>query len=160
MTGIIYGSSMGNTENAAKYIAEALGGEIELKDAVNLNAADLERYDRILLGSSTWGMGELQDDWNDKIDLLKSRDFSGKKIGFFGCGDQESYSDTFADALGILYETVKDSGANFIGQWPQGGYTLEESAALIGDSFVGLVLDEDNQPELTQERIEGWVKTL
>ena len=159
MTGIIYGSTTGNTESVARAIAEKIS-DSELVEAADLTAEHLARFDRILLGSSTWGFGELQDDWIDKVDVLKSADLTGKKIAFFGCGDQKGYTDTFADALGILHQIVVSGSAAVIGQWPVDGYEFSDSAAVVNGKFVGLVIDEDNQSEMTGKRIESWVSSL
>ena len=159
MIGIIYGSTLGNTENAANAIADKLK-ESELVNVSEISKNTFDKYDVILLGSSTWGSGELQDDWESKINILKDLDFSGKKIGFFGHGDQEMYSDTYVDALGILYEAVKDSNCEFVGQWPTDGYSFTNSSAVVDGKFVGLALDENNQPDLTDSRITAWTDIL
>ena len=50
-------------------------------------------------------------------------DLSGKTVALFGCGDSESYSDTFCDGMGILFEDLKNSGCRFIGAVPDADYT-------------------------------------
>jgi len=160
MIGIFYGSSMGNTEEAANLIKTKLEKESRVINVTEMTKESLNDFDTVLLGSSTWGLGDLQDDWDSKLSVLKEADLSNKKIGFFGCGDQESYADTFADALGIIYEAVKDSRAEFIGSWPTEGYNFSASAAAINGSFIGLVLDEDNQADMTEERVVAWVASL
>lgn len=160
MTCIVYGSTMGNTEGAAGIIADKIDGETKVISVSNLTADTIKDSDVVLLGSSTWGIGDLQDDWDMKIDELKNYDFSGKKVGFFGCGDQEGYPDSFVDALGTLYNAVKDSAGEIIGKWPTEGYTFDGSTAVIDGMFVGVALDDDNQPNLTEKRIEDWVKSF
>jgi flavodoxin I len=158
-TGIFYGSSTGNTENAAEKIKGLIGGA----DITNIKSASVEemkQYDNLILGSSTWGLGELQEDWEDIIIKLQQEDLSGKKVALFGTGDQESYSETFADAVGLLYEALRDSGAEIVGAWPSEGYEYSESKAEKEGMFVGLVLDEDNQADMTDDRIEEWVSGL
>ena len=45
--------------------------------------------------------------------------------------------------------------------WPTEGYEFEASLALVDDAhFIGLGIDEDRQPELTQERVKGWCKQI
>lgn len=160
MIGIFYGSSMGNTEEAARSIKDKLTEDAEVIEIAKATKESFNEFDTILLGSSTWGFGDLQDDWEDKLSVLKEANLSGKKIGFFGCGDQEAYSDTFADALGTLYEAVKDSGGEFIGSWSTDGYTFSASTAVQNGSFVGLVLDADNQAEMTEERVSAWIASF
>ncbi|HAS51747.1 MAG TPA: hypothetical protein DCS21_08410, partial [Gammaproteobacteria bacterium] len=48
----------------------------------------------------------------------------------------------------------------FIGSWPIDGYEFEKSKALRDGEFVGLVLDQDNQADLTDERIEEWLEQV
>ena len=123
-TGIFYGSSTGTTEAVAKLIASKLGIAAEdVHDAGKLTAELAGSYDVLILGTSTWGYGELQDDWNNAIETLKNMDLSGKTVALFGCGDSESYSDTFCDGMGILYEDLKDSNCKFIGFIPDTDYT-------------------------------------
>ena len=100
-TGIFYGSTTGTTESVARLIAEKLGVSPEnVHDVSKLDVALVESYEALILGTSTWGDGELQDDWYDGIKVLKNANLSGKTIALFGCGDSESYSDTFCDGMG------------------------------------------------------------
>jgi flavodoxin I len=158
--GIFYGSSTGNAEAAAKIIQSRLESA-EVKSIASISSMDeLKEYDLLILGSSTWGLGDLQDDWEVQINNLKKLDLSGKKIAFFGTGDQASYPDTFVDAMGILYDAAAETNASLIGAWPVDGYEHTESLAVRNGKFVGLALDEDNQADLTEERISGWVELI
>ncbi|MDC7125534.1 MAG: flavodoxin [Spirochaetales bacterium] len=159
MTGIIYGSSTGNTENVAKMIADKLG-DSELINVSELSADIIQKFDTVLLGSSTWGCGDLQDDWDSGIDTLKEADLSGKKVGFFGCGDSQMYADTFVDAIGLLYEAIDDSAAKVVGKTSTEGYEFDSSKAVVDGDFIGLVIDEDNQSEMTVERVDAWVESI
>jgi flavodoxin I len=156
---IFYGSTSGNTEAAAKKIKEYIG-EAELINVNSLDVASMTAYDNIIIGTLTWGVGDLQDDWGMLIDQLSGLNLSGKKIAFFGTGDQEAYSDTYVDAIGILYDALQNSKAEFIGAWPTDGYNHSDSKAERNGVFVGLALDDDNQPELTEQRIKQWVEQI
>ena len=126
-----------------------------------LSADLVKEYDLLILGTSTWGDGELQDDWYDGIKVLKSADLSFKSIALFGCGDSESYCDTFCDGMGILYEDLKDSGCSFIGnKVGTDGYSFSSSIAVVNGAFVGLALDEVNESNKTAERIDNWTAEL
>lgn len=160
-TCIIYGSSTGTCEAIAGKIAEKLG--VDSADVLNvsdLSADAVAGYDNLLLGSSTWGAGELQDDWYDGLETLKGADLAGKTIALFGCGDCESYSDTFCGALGEIYDGLKDSGATFVGAVSTDGYTYDDSAAVVDGKFVGLALDDVNEDDKTDERIDAWVEDI
>ena len=64
MIGIFFGSTTGTTEAAAGDIARRLGvAAADLHNVADTPADEVDRYDLLLLGSSTWGCGELQDDW-------------------------------------------------------------------------------------------------
>ena len=60
----------------------------------------------------------------------------------------------------LLYDFFKDAGAKIVGAWPVDGYTFDVSQSVIDDKFVGLAIDQDIQPELTAERIDGWLKLI
>ena len=108
--GIIYGSSTGTCESIAQTIAEKLGvASVDVIDASKITTEKVESYDILLLGTSTWGEGELQDDWYDAIKMIKTADLNGKIVALFGCGDSESYCDTFCDGMGVIYDQLKNS---------------------------------------------------
>ena len=161
-TGIFYGSSTGTCEDLANQIADKMGVASSDVYSANKMSADLvKEYDLLILGTSTWGDGELQDDWYDGIKVLKSADLSFKSIALFGCGDSESYCDTFCDGMGILYEDLKDSGCSFIGnKVGTDGYSFSSSIAVVNGAFVGLALDEVNESDKTAERIDNWTAEL
>lgn len=160
-TGIFYGSTTGTTESVARLIAEKLGVSPEdVHDVSKLDAALAESYEALILGTSTWGDGELQDDWYDGIKVLKNANLSGKTIALFGCGDSESYSDTFCDGMGILFEDLKDSGCTFVGAVPDSDYTYASSVAAADGKFVGLALDDVNESDRTDARVSAWTEIL
>ncbi len=156
--GIIYGSSTGTCQDMAQKIAELLPGDVV--DVSNMNQEKFENYDVLLLGSSTWGFGELQDDWDSALSKLKSANLSGKSVGFFGCGDADGYPDTFCDAIGIIYKAIENSGCTFIGKMPIGDISFDESAAVIDGELVGVVADDINESDKTEERIATWVEII
>jgi flavodoxin I len=156
--GVFYGSSSGKTESVALKIHELLGeGRAGIYDIVECSPHDLLSFKMLILGIPTWGIGELQEDWAGFLPGLEKLELSGRKVALFGLGDQESYPDTFADALGALYDSLCDTGCEIIGSWPAEGYHFMGSAALRNESFVGLILDEDNQKDLTKQRIKEWL---
>ena len=159
--GIFYGSSTGNTEDAARQIAQAFGGgEAETTEISATTEDEILEYDKIIFGVSTWGTGDLQDDFEDFMGTLEGMDFSGKKVAVFGLGDQENYPDTFVDGLGIIAKAVQSGGGTIVGKTSTEGFTYDASEAEEGDSFLGLALDEDNQSDQSADRISAWVDQL
>lgn len=158
--GIYYGSTTGNTQEVAEEIAKQLNvAKSDLHDVAKANA-DFSAYNTVLFGSSTLGFGDLQDDWEDYISKVKGADLSGKKVALFGCGDSSSYSDTFGDAVGKIYQTIKGKGCEILGSVSTEGYTFDESEAVVSGRFVGLLIDNDNESDMTEERISNWVEEL
>ena len=156
--GIFYGSSTGTTEKVARRIGELLRlAPDDIKDVASTVPSKSGDYGVLILGTSTYGSGELQDDWSDFLDGLEALDLRGKKIALFGCGD-ETMSDTFCSAVGELHDRLVNTGATFVAQYDTNGYTFGKSAAKPAYDIeaYGLLLDEVNHPELTETRLRGW----
>ncbi|MBE9221360.1 flavodoxin FldA [Cyanobacterium stanieri LEGE 03274] len=156
--GLFYGTQTGNTETLAESIQEALGGDgvVDLYDVADVEVDELSNYECLIIGCPTWNVGELQSDWEGLYEDLDDVDFQGKKVAYFGAGDQIGYADNFQDAMGILEEKISQQGGQTIGYWSVEGYEFNESKALRDGKFVGLAIDEDNQSDLTESRIQSW----
>ena len=156
---IVYGSTTGNCQEYAEKIAQQLGVN-EVKNVADVDADMLSAYDNLLLGTSTWGAGELQDDWYDGVETLKSTNLKGKTIALFGCGDASRYSDTFCGGMSVLYNAVKDSGAKIIGQVDADSYTYDDSESVVDGKFVGLAIDSSEDEDVIDNRIESWTASI
>jgi len=155
---VFFGSTTGTCEALAGQVAAKLGTE-NLFSVTDLDEAKIAEYDVLVLGTSTWGDGDLQDDWYDGVEVLKGADLSGKKVAIFGCGDADSYPDTFCGAMGLLYEAVE--GATVIGMGVDtADYNFSDSAAVVDGVFVGLPLDDVNESDKTEARIDAWVEKV
>ena len=160
-TAIFFGSSTNTTEDIAQRIATKLG--IGSSDVYNVDSATVEDaapYEVLILGSSTWGVGDLQDDWEGFLPKLKKADLNGKAVAIFGTGDADSYSDSFCDAIGTIYNELQGTGCRFCGAVSTDGYTFDDSTAVVNGKFVGLPIDEMNEYAKTDERIDQWVEQL
>lgn len=154
--GIFYGSSTGYTADVANRIAKALGVDsADVYNVTDVAPSKLGDYEVILLGSSTWGDGDVQSDVEDFVDGASALDLSGKKIALFGCGD-ETMSQTFGNALAGIYDAMKDTGAEFIAPFNTDGYDYEESRSVNDGVSIGLIIDDVNHPDLTDEKIAAW----
>lgn len=159
MVAIIYGSSTLNTEYVSQRLAAAFGPErAELFNVSTITPELIKERNDLIFVSSTWGVGDLQDDWEAFFPNVEGMDFSGKRVGLVGVGDQENYPETFCDSIAILYDTVMQHGGTIVGGTDTEGYTFTSSRAVRDGRFIGLILDEDNQADRTDERIREWVK--
>ena len=157
--GIFYGSSTGSTSEVAQRLAKALGAEANVYDVAGADAAEAAAFDVLLLGSSTWGIGDLQDDWEDFLPKLAEQNLAGKKVALFGCGDADSYPDSFCEAIAKLHEGLAGTGCSFIGAYEPEDYQVTDSEINRDGKFIGLALDaadEDKNPE----RIAKWVELV
>lgn len=158
---LVYGSSTGNTERVAFSIQNALSEhQVDLYNVQTCGVDFYSEYDTIIFGVSTWGEGDLQDDWDSYEAKLSKVDLSGKTVALFGLGDQEEYSDNYLDAMGTVYDIVARNGASIVGMWANEGYEFDESTAFRDGRFVGLALDEDNQSHLTDNRLSVWLRQI
>jgi flavodoxin I len=159
--GIFYGSTTGNTEKIANLIRKEFGEEnADLYNVDIVEAEDVQKYKYLILGVSTWGVSDLQDDFEDFLEILDEVDFTGKKVALFGLGDQSTYADSFVDAMGIVYDGLKKQGVTLVGSIPKTGYSFTDSMALVKGKLAGLAIDEEFESHLTVERVKEWVKLL
>ena len=159
--GIFYGTSSGNSEAAAHQIQKEFGADLAtVIDVSGAKATDVEQYSNIIFGCSTLSIGELEYDFDDFMPELKAANLEGKNVAIFGLGDQESYPDSFVDSIGIIYEFLKDKGCQVVGSTSSEGYNHDESRGEVDGQFMGLALDEENQGDMTNDRIKKWVVEL
>jgi flavodoxin I len=168
--GIFFGTDTGNTRRIAKDISTALGSTIAAKpvNVRNATVSDMLVYDVLILGTPTYGEGVLPglstgnatESWEEFLPTLAGQDFSGKKVAIYGLGNQKSYPDEFVDAMFYLYEQFEQCNATLIGEWATDGYHFKASKAVINDQFIGLVLDQENQKDLTPDRLKTWLNNL
>ncbi|MCL3780168.1 flavodoxin [Prolixibacteraceae bacterium JC049] len=166
--GLLYWPKGGSVERSA----EKIQGQLKDKNVVfkcidEVQPNELLEFDSIIMGGSTvgadhWGNNENQNEWTFFFSELKKAEtnLEGKEIALFGLGNQMLYPDHFADDIAVMRNELAKANATFVGNWPTEGYDFNHSDAVENDQFIGLVLDEDAQPELTDERISGWLKQI
>ncbi|MCD4779526.1 MAG: flavodoxin domain-containing protein [Candidatus Omnitrophica bacterium] len=138
---IVYGSTTGTTEGMSQLIMREIrahasgpsdkdlisvrttgnkpeteikfsGLDVTVRDVASLSPKELSDYGVIILGCSTWGDGELQEDFIDFEEELRGIDLKDKRYAVFGPG--ESVYSQFCKAVDILGETLKQCGAHEI----------------------------------------------
>ncbi len=158
---IVYGSTTGHTKEAAESIAARLSSySVQLIDVATLSAEQLTQYPNLILGTSTWGSGDLQDDWESFLPKLGKADLSGKIVALFGLGDSSSFSDTFVDGMAQIHDALQEAGCTIVGTVDANSYSFDASLALSDGKFVGLPLDEDNESNLSAVRIDSWIASI
>ena len=164
--GLFFGPEKGSVHRVAEKVKAAFGEEqIELISVNEASATDLEKYDKIIFGISTvgketWDSNYSNTDWSKFFPTISKVDYSGKTVAIFGLGDHITYSGYFVNAMGVLAKELIKNGANIVGQVDPSGYEFDESEAVIDGKFIGLPIDEDFEPELTDERVANWVKSI
>ncbi|MGS2722015.1 flavodoxin FldB [Paraglaciecola aestuariivivens] len=165
--GLFYGSTTCYTEMAAEKIQTQINQLLgfECVDIFNIKDTSLQHsqdFTHLIFGISTWDFGELQEDWESSWDEISQLNLANKTVAIFGLGDQLGYTDWFQDAVGMLHDELAILGCDFVGYWPNQGYEFAASKALTEDKsyFVGLSLDDENQYDLTDERIAGWCQQI
>ncbi len=161
--GLFYGSSTCYTEMVAEKIRDILGEDlVDLHNVKDASPHLMEEYSILILGIPTWDFGELQEDWEAIWPQLTQLNLKGKIVAMYGMGDQFGYSEWFLDALGMLHDHIAPLGVKFIGFWPIDGFEFTSPKPLSADGkhFVGLALDEVNQYDLSEERIEQWCEQI
>ena len=167
--GIFFGTDSGTTRLMAKKMARQLGDIASKPLNVNrIEIAELLQYDSLILGTPTYAEGQLpglstnvkDGSWEEFLPLLAKQDLTGKRIAIYGLGDQVKYTASFSDSLFYLYDAITKAGAEVVGAWSTDGYEFESSKSVVNGQFAGLVIDQSNQPLLTEERITSWLDII
>lgn len=135
---------------------------VELFNIKDVSLLKAQEFEQLIFGISTWDFGELQEDWESSWQDIATLALADKTAAIFGLGDQIGYADWFQDAVGMLHDELLILGCDFVGYWPNEGYEFNQSKALTegGEFFVGLSLDDENQYEQSEQRIDDWCKQV
>ena len=164
--GIFFGTDTGTTRLIAKKIYKLFGDNASKPLNVNrISVDDLLAYDSLILGTPSYGEGQLpgietgvkDGSWAEFVPELSELDMTGKTVALYGLGNQEKYPERFADSLYKLYQIFIGCGATIIGDWPVDEYNFEKSKSIVDDRFVGLIIDNNSQGLLTEDRLKNWV---
>jgi len=165
-TGIFFGPEKGSVGKVAHLIEEKLGKEkCDLIPVKNISGNVIDAYDKLIFGISTlgrtnWDSEHTDDDWDVFFTHLKEANWTDKKVAIYGLGDSINYPDHFVDAIGWLYERLNKLNVKVVGFVYPDNYNFNDSDALVDGRFAGLPLDEDNESDKTNERVDAWLKRL
>jgi flavodoxin I len=164
--GLFFGPEKGSVHRVAEKVKAALGEQnVEMISVNDAKPSDLVKYDLIIFGISTvgketWDSNYSNTDWSKFFPNISKVDFSGKTVAIFGLGDHVTYSSYFVNAMGMLAKDLLKNGATIVGKVDPSGYEFDESEAIFDGMFIGLPIDEDFEPELTDERVASWTKSI
>ena len=164
--GLFFGPLKGSVNRVAEKVKTALGEQnIDMISVNDASAENLESYDKIIFGISTvgketWDSDFSNTDWSKFFPNISKVDYSGKTVAIFGLGDSVTYSNHFVNAMGVLAKELLKNGATIVGKVDPASYEFDESEAIFDGMFIGLPIDEDFQPELTDERVSNWVNSI
>lgn len=163
---IFYGPVGGAVNRVADIIKAAIGNDkVEMVAVKDATVADLEKYDKIIFGASTvgsdtWDSEHSNNDWAKFLPEIRKTNFAEKTVAIFGLGDHVTYAHGFVDHIGLVGKVLIKNGAVLVGSVATDAYEFEESEAIVDGKFIGLPIDEDFEPELTQERVDGWLEQI
>lgn len=162
---LLYGPQGGYTEKVAQMIAQEYGESVVLFQVKEVTPEDLEAYDHFIfggptVGKHTWSGIEHKNDWDIFLARMDEYVWEGKRCAIFGLGDQVGYAHHFVDDIGTIANRLMEAGAQLVGKVSSEGYDFQDSKAFVNGQFLGLPIDEDNEPEKTLPRIQNWVMQL
>ena len=159
--GLFYSFNSKNTSSTAELIFKQFPENKINKINVELvDDGQFLKYKNYILGVPTWFDGELPTYWDEFGPAIEEMDLKGKHFAIFGLGDQKGYPENFNDAIGIIAKLIESKGGKLVGFTSSEGYTYESSKALRNNLFIGLVIDNKNQNDLTAKRIDSWCTQL
>ncbi|HEX7583535.1 MAG TPA: flavodoxin [Prolixibacteraceae bacterium] len=164
--GLFFGPLKGSVHRVAEKVKAAIGEEnVDMISVNDASLSDLEKYDHIIFGISTvgketWDSDYANTDWSKFFPNISKVKFSEKTVAIFGLGDNITYPGHFVNAIGVLAKDLLKNGATIVGKVDPSTYEFDESEALIDGMFIGLPIDEDFEPELTDQRVINWVNSI
>ena len=164
--GLFFGPEKGSVHRVAEKIKVALGEQnVEMISVNDASETDLEKFEKIIFGISTvgketWDSDFSNTDWSKFFPNIRKVDYAGKTVAIFGLGDHITYSSYFVNAMGVLAKELLKNGATIVGKVDPDSYEFDESEAIMDGKFIGLPIDEDFQAELTDQRVDDWVKEI
>jgi len=166
-TVLFFSPEGGNVDRVANKLGELIGNDkVDIIPVKEVEKGDLYKYNKIILVGSTVGA----DHWNNEIVVnewpkfftkIKEISFEKKKVAIVGLGNSVLYPEHFADGMAVLYERIIQQYGEILGFVDAKDYDFTDSEAVNDEGFFcGLPIDEDNEAELTTERLEKWISIL
>ena len=166
-TAIFYSPEGGSVNFVANMLGKMIGvDKVDITLLSEVEKEDIIKNKQIILVCSTvgadhWNNEIVVDDWPEFYAMIEEISLEDKKFAIVGLGNSVLYPEHFADRMAVIYEKLKNQNAKIFGSVEAEGYDFTDSDALDDDgSFCGLPIDEDNEQELTEGRLEKWIALL
>jgi len=166
-TALLYSPKGGSVDQVAVKLGEVIGtNKVDLLPVSDVNKDELKKYTQIIFVGSTvgadhWSNETIEDEWLAFFRNAEDISFEDKKTAIVGLGNSVLYPEHFANGMAHLYKSITEKKAKVFGFVDSKGYSFTDSEALNDDGlFCGLPIDEDNEEDLTTERLEKWIDTL
>lgn len=164
---LFFGPVGGNVNRVTKELAGIIGeNKVDMIPVIDAKANDVDKYEKIIFSASAigleqWDMKDVKDDWDRFFPELDKLTFENKTVAIVGLGDHIKYPSHFVTSIAALGEKLIERGADLKGTVSTDGYTYQETEALNKEGkFYGLPIDEDNEEEMTTERLTNWVASI
>jgi flavodoxin I len=112
---VVFGSTTGTTRILAQAVRKGLmqiGHDVVVRNARNQDPEEVDQFDLLAIGCSTWENGELQKDFRPFYEALLRQDLTGKQACVFGPG-HSSYRQ-FCHAVDLIETALKEKGAQIL----------------------------------------------
>jgi len=166
-TVLFFSPEGGNVNSVANKLGELIGSDkVDIIPVKEVEKGDLYKYSKIILIGSTvgtdhWDNEIIVDEWPEFFTKIKEISFEDKKVAIVGLGNCVLYPEHFADGMAVLYERITQQKGEILGKVDASEYDFTDSEAVNDEGFFcGLAIDEDNEAELTTERLEKWISIL
>ena len=161
---IYFATTTGKTEDVANRLAPLVQASAVVDVADSSDPSVFLDSQALICCTPTWNTGA--DDlrsgtaWDTHLEAIEGLQFNGKPVAILGLGDSSSYSDYFCDAMEEVYRVFERAGAKMIGSVDCADYNYNSSKSVVRGRFCGLAIDEDSEPDLTDERLIRWAEVL
>lgn len=160
--GIFYAPAGGNVHKIARRIRQSIHHKrSEMFHITEIKPTRILDFKHIILVASTVGSIHWEDDihneWASFMPGINHIALNGRQVAIVGLGDHIGYPDNFCDGIADLSEWVRQAGGIIVGRTSTDGYTYTSSRAVRDRLFDGLPIDEENESDLTNARIEKWL---
>ncbi|MBN1643995.1 MAG: flavodoxin family protein [Dehalococcoidales bacterium] len=110
---VVYDSAYGNTEKVARVIAGVIGSDVKALRPAEVNPADLNSLDLLVVGAPTQG-GKPTMAMQDFLSKLSESVIKGKNVAAFDTRMTTRLVKIFGYAAGKIADSLKEKGGNLV----------------------------------------------